>query len=551
MVSRPLDSSLLSDRTSPAIQSNVLRGHSIDLRDGFRTGLIALIVAIAYYSGTKLGFALTPASEPIAAFWPPNAILLAALLLAPRRIWWILLLTVLPAHLVVQLKTGVPLATVVGWFIGNTGEALLGALCISYFSTKELLFQSVRGLLIFLGFGVILAPLVTSFVDAAVVVTTGWGNGYWMLWTTRLFSNMLAQLTLVPTIMLFVLNGASWLDEVRLSRWIEAGFLGISVAVVSVMAFGAHNVSPNSVPALLYAPLPILLWASVRFGSGGLSASLLTVALVSIWGAMHGRGPFRSASMGENLLALQVLLSAIAVPQLLLSAVMLERRATEKSLRETSGRLIDAQEQERQRVACELHDDIGQQLALVEIELGQLRDDTSVSSLRQRLERLHEQISRVSKTAREISHGLHPFQLEHLGLVSAIRRLCRDFDQGPLRIHFLETELPDELPAAISLCLYRVSQEALRNAATHSRAGTVTVSLKAQSGTLVLRIVDDGIGFSLPRNFHAGLGLASMGERLRAVGGSIEIKSAPATGTTVEATVPMPESPSLGASAVA
>lgn len=546
MGTRTLGSPFLKSDAGLPVRSGVLDADSSRVLPIFRTGLIALLVALSYYAGTKLGFALTPASRPTSGFWPPNAILLAALLLAPRRTWWVLLLAVLPAHLVIQLKTGVPLVTAIGWFLGNTGEALFGAFCISRFNREQPLFESVRGLLIFLGFGVVLAPLVTSFIDAAVVVTTGWGNGYWALWTTRLFSNMLAQLTLVPTIMLLVRNGLSWIDEAPLSRWIEAGLLGISVAVVSVLAFGEHIVSPNTVPALLYAPLPILLWASIRFGSAGVSASLLTIALVSIWGAMHGRGPFMSASMGGNILALQVLLCTIAIPQLLLSALLFERRAIEASLRKTSGKLIDAQEQERQRIARELHDDIGQQLALAEMELCQLRD-AAASPLKLRLDTLFEQVSGVSRTAREISHGLHPFHLEHLGLVSAVRRLCRDLSQGTMHIQFLEEKLGDHLPASISLCLYRVAQEALSNAARHSHARAVTVVLRIENAGLLLRIIDDGVGFSLQQDPYEGVGLASMGERLRAVGGSIQITSAPQRGTTVEATVPLPELPSVGA----
>jgi len=138
--------------------------------------LAACLVGIAYYAGTKLGFALTPTGRPISTYWPPNAILLAALLLAPRRIWWILLLAVLPAHLFAQLSIGVPLTTVLGWFVGNSAEALLAAICILAVNNRNPLFASIRGFLIFLAFGVFLAPLVTSFVDAGVVVATDWGR---------------------------------------------------------------------------------------------------------------------------------------------------------------------------------------------------------------------------------------------------------------------------------------------------------------------------------------------------------------------------------------
>ena len=91
-----------------------------------RTSAIALLVAVSYYAGSQIGFLFTPAQSAISTFWPPNAILLAAFLLTPPRIWWVLLLAVMPAHLSIQLRTGIPLLSSLGWFVGNTGEALLG-----------------------------------------------------------------------------------------------------------------------------------------------------------------------------------------------------------------------------------------------------------------------------------------------------------------------------------------------------------------------------------------------------------------------------------------
>src|SRR5215472_13348132 len=105
----------------------------------------AVLVGIAYYIGTRIGFALTPPGQPNSTFWPPNAILLAAFLLAPRRRWWTFLLAVLPAHLLAQLQIGVPLATAAARFITNTSEALIGAFCITQLAPKNRVFESVRG----------------------------------------------------------------------------------------------------------------------------------------------------------------------------------------------------------------------------------------------------------------------------------------------------------------------------------------------------------------------------------------------------------------------
>src|SRR5256884_2919530 len=170
------------------------RSDTSAVASGPRSAAIGLLVALGYYAGSQIGFLLTPSGTPIAAFWPPNAILLAALLLTPRRIWWVLVLAVFPAHLLIQLSIGVPLISALTWFVGNAGEAVLGAICVRLFKNDHPLFESVYGAIVFLGFGVLLPTLATSFLDAAGVILTGPGQNYWTLWTTRLTSNILADL---------------------------------------------------------------------------------------------------------------------------------------------------------------------------------------------------------------------------------------------------------------------------------------------------------------------------------------------------------------------
>src|SRR5262249_43970399 len=111
----------------------------------FHVSFVALMVAVSYYAASKIGFAFTPAHQAISTFWPPNAVLLSALLLVRTRMWWIVILAVLPAHFLIQLGLGVPALTALGWFITNTSEALIGALCISHFKKQAALFESVRG----------------------------------------------------------------------------------------------------------------------------------------------------------------------------------------------------------------------------------------------------------------------------------------------------------------------------------------------------------------------------------------------------------------------
>jgi signal transduction histidine kinase len=505
-----------------------------------RTVNFSVLVGIVYYLGTRIGFALTPSGQPNSTFWPPNAILLAAFLLAPRRIWWTFLLAVLPAHLFAQLQVGVPVWTAVGWFISNTSEALIGAFCITRLASQNRVFDSVRGVFIFIVFGVLIAPFATSFLDAAAVVVTGWGRGYWPLGTERFWTNALAELTIVPTIVLCISNGSSWVRRATVSRYWEAGLLAIGTVLVSALVFGFRTISPASTPAMLYAPVPLLLWATIRFGSCGVSMSLLCTALISIWYTMHGRKPFPYASIPQNILALQILFCVFAVLLMFLSAIMADGRRTQKALQSISGSLIDAQEQERHRIARELHDNLGQELALVRVRLEGLIEEPP-DSLKSDLTDLSDQLSGISNTAREISHGLYPSHLEYVGLATAVRRLCDEVQRGKhLSINLAIDNLPRQLQPPISLCLYRVAQEAFHNVITHSHAKNVHVELRADGRGILLQINDDGVGFDL-RNAKSGLGLASMRERVRSVGGSIDITSSPKAGTRIEVQVPFPE----------
>lgn len=510
-----------------------------------RTSAIALSVAISYYVGSQIGFLFTPAQSPIAIFWPPNAVLLAAFLLTPPRIWWVLLLAVLPAHLFIQLRTGIPVLSSLGWFVGNAGEALLGVACIRYFKKGKPLFESVRGIFVFMAFGVLLATLVTSFLDAASTVLTGLGPDYWTLWTARLTSNMTANLIIVPTIVTFGVKGISSFRRVSPTRYIEAGTLALALAAVSLLVFTRGSATGN-IPAFVYAPLPLLLWAAVRFGPGGLSASMLAVALISICSGMPGRGPFGSLSVADHALSLRILLMVFAFPLLLMSALLAERSTKEQALRETQIKLVDAQELERHRIARELHDGIVQQLTLVGLSVDQLRPGFTASD-RLSLDKLYDQISDVSNATRDLSHELHPFTLEYLGLVGALKKLCRDIgSKSTLAISFSEKDVPSHLPSDVSHCLFRVAQEALQNIVKHGRARAASMELAVRGGHVLLRIVDDGVGITPEQHHSGGMGLVSMRERACVVGGTCKVMPGPLKGTIVEVSVPLNEEPQAG-----
>jgi signal transduction histidine kinase len=257
---------------------------------------------------------------------------MAALLLTPANWWWVLLAAALPAHFAAELQSGVPLAMVLGWYVSNCSEALIGAALVRAFVPGPLRLDSFRSTGIFLLCGALAAPLASSFLDAALVKLVGWGEGqYWELVRMRFFSNVLAQLTIVPLILTWVAVGLNGLRVQPLARHVEAGFLMLGLLATSLVVFEFLS---ESSPALFYAPLPFLLWAAVRLGPVGTATSLAMMVVVTIWGAVHGLGPFMGESPQDTARDMQLFLIAVSVPLLLLSVVLDERTRTEREARE-------------------------------------------------------------------------------------------------------------------------------------------------------------------------------------------------------------------------
>ena len=296
-----------------------------------RVAAAALLVCLAYYAGAQLGFRLKVGSIPTSIFWLPNATMFAVFLLAPVSRWWIYALAVLPAHLAVQVPHHVPPATLSLLYLSNLADGALGALAVRRFSRGRPPFQGSRGVAVFLLFAVA-APLVVSFADAAAVTLTGWAHDFRLVWNTRFRSNVLTNLIWVPALVIGATHGAAWLKAAPRRRYIEAGGLTVALLAVGLAVFGplAHR----GVTVLLLVPLPLFLWAAVRFGTGGVSAALLGFAFVVIWSVAHGQGPFAATSPLAATLPIQLFLTLLAAPMLLLAALVQERQGMESALAE-------------------------------------------------------------------------------------------------------------------------------------------------------------------------------------------------------------------------
>jgi PAS domain S-box-containing protein len=305
----------------------------------YRTVLTAVLAGVAYVFAAELGMALTMRPQPISTLWPPNAILFGLLLLTPRRLWWVILLGAFPAHLLVEVWSGIPLPMILCWFLSNASEALIGASVVLVLGREPARFDTFRGVGIFL-LAALTSVFISCFLDAGFVELNGWGSsGYWHNWNIRFLSNVLAQLTFVPLIVTWGEAGRRGLRRLWGSRAIEAAVLVVMLTLVCLLVFTRAGPSTHTSPALLYAPLPFLLWAAVRFGPAATSGSLLLVTLLAVAGAVAGRGPFAGDSPAANVLSMQSFLIVVAVPLMTLTAITRERAAAEERARTSEKRL--------------------------------------------------------------------------------------------------------------------------------------------------------------------------------------------------------------------
>jgi signal transduction histidine kinase/integral membrane sensor domain MASE1 len=259
--------------------------------------------------------------------WPPNAILTSALLLVPVRSWWVCLAAVLPAHVVAELNAGFPSTLVAFLFLTNCSEALIAAGGLRLVSSRPLLFDTLQRVALFIVVVGLVAPIVSSFFDAAVVTALGRGE-FWNVWNLRVFGNTLTELSVVPavTLTLTTLWRRHWPSRAKL---LEGCAFVVALAVVGAIVFGVLDWT-STIPGVPRTPtvflLPLFLWASIRFGVGGVSAALLVCALFASISTAVGRRPFNTLPPLESLMAVQLYLTVIGALSMCLAGLLEERR---------------------------------------------------------------------------------------------------------------------------------------------------------------------------------------------------------------------------------
>jgi signal transduction histidine kinase/integral membrane sensor domain MASE1 len=288
-----------------------------------RGSFAALVTAAAYFLTAEFGTRIAFPSAPVSVLWAPNAILLAALALAKPKRWWLYLAAVAVAHFASQWPVRPP-GQVITQYVANCGVAIFGAMALRTAGETPLSFDRLRTTMNLLVYGALLGPLLTSMAMAAVFVSLDLTDRFWLTTVVRTATNAFAVLTFVPAIALAVQARRTRRLRPDRRRVIEALVLGAAIAIVGALVF--VYVSDTS-PSLLYAPVPLLLLATVRFGIAGVSGSMLLLAAVVGWGFLEHGGPFVHQEPVESALSVVFFLLLNTVSLLLLAGVLGERKA--------------------------------------------------------------------------------------------------------------------------------------------------------------------------------------------------------------------------------
>jgi PAS domain S-box-containing protein len=299
--------------------------------DSILHGTILLcLVAMLSYAASALGAALALRPQMLSPLWPGCVLLVSVLLLVSRRMWPILIVTAFAVFFFYDWHSGTPASTAAWLILADTVEVLTAALCLGYFFVGIPRLNSVKALAKFSCFAVILAPAAGAFVGALAVP-----GSYWTNWRTSFFSEALGFLTLMPAILSWVGKSSPGNHKSR-AYYLEGAALIAGLLVFGYLLFVAPgNTSP---PELFYFLVPFMLWSALRFGSTGVSTSVILIAFLSIWGATHGRGPFTESQHVNNLLSLQLFLFFAAAPFMVLAGLVEERQAAADELGESEGK---------------------------------------------------------------------------------------------------------------------------------------------------------------------------------------------------------------------
>jgi two-component system sensor histidine kinase UhpB len=514
-----------------------------------RAGAAVLLgTALAAFAAQWLVVQLWVPPVRVSTIWLPGGLILGITLLSEPKRWlaviaagctgttlvFILLrLVPPPVAVVLELLTGL-----VTYILAALVRAAIG---------RPLTLATLAEFGTYLGTVVLGGALIASVFFLVAV----WGfevrPATFTTWRTFALSVTLGFLAVTPAVVLGVRNLWSARESGK-PRSNEAALLGLLLILCLGLAFSRVGGSMVGWSLSALTMPPLLLWAVARFGPLGGSTALVLVSVLATAMTARGQGPFTSMSSADNTLSLQLFILGVGVPLMALAAVLSEQRRTREELRSSNAQLLEltrelitARDEEGARIARELHDDVGQRVALLAIGLSRLRRALKETGPVPEIHRLQDETGSLARSLRQISHQLHPAALEHAGLMASLELKCDEVRQATaLAVRLSNAGDTAAIPQDVALCVYRVAQEALSNVIRHSGASSVDLLLRQEDGDLFLQVTDDGHGLRTPvPGPGSGRGLRFAAERVRAVGGVLRVESLPGQGTTVSVAVPL------------
>src|SRR5262245_15598283 len=290
---------------------------------------VVLVGFICHFS-TEIGFAHKFPPHYISPLWPTGAILFSVLVASPIRHWWAYTLAAYFTSIVNDARAGFPVSAIL-FVAAGLIEIFIAAIGVRRFARGLRAFDSLSNLVAYIVVAVVLGPLISAFLAAFA----GAIENYWFYWRVWFLSEALAYLMLAPAIMTWMASASYRFKNISVARCIEAFLIGCGLLAISIRVFTWQAAGQDTFPALLYLPLPFLIWAAVRFGPPEVTTSLLVVAFLSISGAVHGRGPFAASTSADNVVSLQLFLIMMSLPLMFLAALIEEGHAKTNALSES------------------------------------------------------------------------------------------------------------------------------------------------------------------------------------------------------------------------
>jgi PAS domain S-box-containing protein len=289
---------------------------------------------VAFYFAYK--YAMSFSQSCASPFWFPDSVLLCALLFTRRRYWWLIVLAPVPVRLFSPIAHGVSTWVLLATTAVDSAKGLILASVMRWLIRQPVRLQTVQEFMIFCLFAVLLVPAASAFAGAAIL--QGRGLAYWTAWEEWFMGDALAHLVLTPAVLYWVFSSPEDLKKPSWKRTIEGTLLAGGLILTGYLAFSSGGDETGFAESRFYAPVPLLFWAAIRFGMMGASGAVAIITFFSVNAAIRGHGPFFGATPDETALALQQFLLLRAFPLYLVAILIQQRRATERSLRESEER---------------------------------------------------------------------------------------------------------------------------------------------------------------------------------------------------------------------